>query len=55
VVAGRDDALIAWENSRLIAERIEGAQLVILEPAGHCFWLEHPSNRTMRSRSFSQA
>lgn len=42
VIAGKDDALISWENSRLIAERIEGAKLVILEPAGHCFWLEQP-------------
>jgi 3-oxoadipate enol-lactonase len=42
VIAGKDDALIAWENSRLIADRIKGSQLVILEPAGHCFWLEQP-------------
>src|SRR5215472_1088269 len=42
VITGRDDALIPWENSRLIAGRISGAQLRILEPAGHCFWLEQP-------------
>jgi 3-oxoadipate enol-lactonase len=42
VITGKDDALIAWENSRLIAERISGAKLVVLEPAGHCFWLEQP-------------
>ncbi len=42
VITGREDALIPWENSRLIAERIPGAQLVILEPAGHCFWMEQP-------------
>jgi pimeloyl-ACP methyl ester carboxylesterase len=42
VITGKDDALIPWENSRLIANRIPGAQLRILEPAGHCFWLEQP-------------
>jgi len=42
VITGKDDAVIPWENSRLIASRIAGAQLRILEPAGHCFWLEQP-------------
>jgi 3-oxoadipate enol-lactonase len=42
VITGKDDALIAWENSRILTERIKGAEEVILEPAGHCFWLEQP-------------
>ena len=42
VITGKDDALIPWENSRLIADRIPGALLRVLEPAGHCFWLEQP-------------
>ena len=42
VITGKDDALISWENSRLLAERIPGARLEILDPAGHCFWLERP-------------
>lgn len=42
VITGKDDALIAWENSRLLADRIPNAELVLLEPAGHCFWLEKP-------------
>lgn len=42
VITGHDDLLISWENSRILAERIPGAELVILEPAGHCFWLEQP-------------
>ena len=42
VITGKDDALISWENSRILAERIKGAELVILEPAGHCFWQEQP-------------
>lgn len=42
IITGKDDALIAWENSRILAERIPGSTLVLLEPAGHCFWLEQP-------------
>jgi 3-oxoadipate enol-lactonase len=42
VITGKDDALIASDNSRIIAERIKGAKLVVLEPAGHCFWMEQP-------------
>lgn len=42
VITGKDDALISWENSRILAERIPGAKLMLLEPAGHCFWLEQP-------------
>ncbi|HJU09381.1 MAG TPA: alpha/beta hydrolase [Candidatus Binataceae bacterium] len=42
VITGKDDALVAWQNSQLIADRIPGSRLVVLEPAGHCFWLEQP-------------
>jgi 3-oxoadipate enol-lactonase len=42
VITGKDDALISWENSRMLADRIAGAELIVLEPAGHCFWLERP-------------
>jgi 3-oxoadipate enol-lactonase len=42
VITGRDDALIAWQNSQILAECIKDAKQVILEPAGHCFWLEQP-------------
>jgi pimeloyl-ACP methyl ester carboxylesterase len=34
--------LISSENSRILAERIPDAKLMLLEPAGHCFWLEQP-------------
>jgi pimeloyl-ACP methyl ester carboxylesterase len=43
VLTGKDDALISWENSRLLADQIPNAELVLLEPAGHCFWLEQPA------------
>jgi pimeloyl-ACP methyl ester carboxylesterase len=42
VITGKDDVLISWENSRILAERIPSAKLVLLEPAGHCFWMEQP-------------
>jgi len=42
VITGRDDALVAWQNSQILAEGIKGAKQVVLEPAGHCFWLERP-------------
>ncbi|MGA2410175.1 MAG: alpha/beta fold hydrolase [Candidatus Binataceae bacterium] len=55
VITGKDDALVSWENSRLIAERIPGAKLVVLEPAGHCFWLEQPKEAGEAIRSFVAA
>jgi 3-oxoadipate enol-lactonase len=42
VITGKEDPLIAWENSRMLAERIPGAKLIPLEPAGHAFWAEQP-------------
>jgi len=42
VITGKDDALVAWQNSQLLADCIPGAKLAVLEPAGHCFWLEQP-------------
>ena len=55
VITGKDDALISWENSRIIAERIQGAKLVVLEPAGHCFWLEQPAQSHTAIASFIKA
>jgi pimeloyl-ACP methyl ester carboxylesterase len=43
VITGKDDALVPWENSKIITDQIPGAKLVLLEPAGHCFWLEQPA------------
>jgi len=42
VITGAGDPLIPAENSRLIAERIAGAQLVLLPDASHFFWIEKP-------------
>ena len=42
VITGKEDVLISSENSRILAERIPGAKLILLEPAGHVFWMEQP-------------
>jgi len=55
VITGKDDVLISWENSRILAERIPGAQFVLLEPAGHLFWGEQPEQSRVAIRTFLQA
>ena len=55
VITGKDDALISWENSRLLAEKITGAEFVLLEPAGHCFWLEQPVKSRTAIERFLQS
>ena len=42
VIAGSRDRLVPTENSRLLAERLPGAELVIVEGAGHHFYSERP-------------
>jgi len=54
VITGKDDVLISWENSRILAERIPGAKLMLLEPAGHCFWLERPEQSHQAILAFLQ-
>jgi len=41
VITGREDRLVAPQNSKLIAERIPGSKLVEL-PGGHLFMAEYP-------------
>ncbi|HXG21009.1 MAG TPA: alpha/beta fold hydrolase [Methylomirabilota bacterium] len=52
VITGKDDVLVPWENSRILAERIPGAQFVLLEPAGHLFWGEQPEQAREALLSF---
>jgi pimeloyl-ACP methyl ester carboxylesterase len=42
VITGALDRLIPAENSRILARRIPGAELVVLEGLGHGFWREAP-------------
>ena len=55
VITGRDDLLISWENSQILAERIPGAELILLDPAGHCFWLEQPEQAAEAILRFLQS
>jgi 3-oxoadipate enol-lactonase len=55
VITGKNDALVAWQNSRLLAERIQGAKLIVLEPAGHRFWLEQPQASYQAINNFLEA
>jgi pimeloyl-ACP methyl ester carboxylesterase len=41
VIAGDGDRLIPVENSRILASRIPGAELVILKGVGHEFFIEN--------------
>ena len=42
VINGAGDALLPAENSRIIAQRISGAELVLLPEAGHLYFHEVP-------------
>ena len=42
VMAGDSDILIPPENGLILAEKIPGAELRIIEGAGHLFWISHP-------------
>jgi pimeloyl-ACP methyl ester carboxylesterase len=42
VINGEDDRLIPSENSRIMAERIPGAELVLFPEAGHLYFDELP-------------
>lgn len=54
VITGKDDVLISWENSRILAERIPGAKFILLEPAGHLFWGEQPEQSRAAILTFLQ-
>ncbi|NOT55907.1 MAG: alpha/beta fold hydrolase [Deltaproteobacteria bacterium] len=55
VITGKDDVLISWENSRILADRIPGAKYVLLEPAGHIFWVEQKEQSLSAMTTFLQA
>jgi pimeloyl-ACP methyl ester carboxylesterase len=54
VITGKDDVLVSWENSKILVERIPGAKLVLLEPAGHVFWMEQPEQSQEAIAAFLQ-
>lgn len=42
VINGEDDALLPAENSRILAQRIPGAELILLPDTGHLHFQERP-------------
>jgi pimeloyl-ACP methyl ester carboxylesterase len=52
VIHGETDELVPAENGRLIAERISGAELVILPEAGHIYFTDQPEASMNATLSF---
>jgi pimeloyl-ACP methyl ester carboxylesterase len=42
VITGAEDRMMPPENSRLLAAGIEGAELYMVDGAGHSFFFEKP-------------
>ncbi len=42
IVPSPEGGVYELRDIPVLAERIAGAEFVLLEPAGHCFWLEQP-------------
>jgi pimeloyl-ACP methyl ester carboxylesterase len=42
VIHGTDDQMLPVSNGHMIAERVPGARLEILDGVGHLFWVEEP-------------
>ena len=54
VVHGTDDEMLPVQNGRMIAERIPGARLEVLEGVGHLFWVEEPERSAALLREHAQ-
>jgi pimeloyl-ACP methyl ester carboxylesterase len=52
VIHGTDDEMLSVENARIIAERIPGARLEILDGVGHLFFWELPDRSAELVREF---
>jgi pimeloyl-ACP methyl ester carboxylesterase len=52
VITGSDDKLIPPQNSEIMAREIPGAKLVMLEGAGHCFFVEKTEETNKIIRDF---
>jgi pimeloyl-ACP methyl ester carboxylesterase len=49
VITGTEDRLIPYENSKLMADRIPGAELAIIENAGHGFFISDPTDKVSKT------
>lgn len=52
ILAARCDAVISWQNSVLMAERMPNARLHVFESAGHRFWDEQEEEAGAIVRAF---
>ena len=57
VVHGTEDQMLSVDNGRMIASRIPGARLEVLDGVGHLFWVEEPvrSAELIRSHALAAA
>jgi 3-oxoadipate enol-lactonase len=55
VIHGAEDPLVPVQNGRLLAERIAGAELAVLEGTGHLPHLERPEQSAKLMRDFFAA
>ena len=55
VIHGDHDQMLSVTNGRMIAERIPGARLEILEGVGHMFWWEQPERSAALVREHALA
>jgi pimeloyl-ACP methyl ester carboxylesterase len=52
VIAGLEDLVIPAQNSRVLANRIPNARLVVIENVGHLFFVEKPAESIAMIREF---
>ena len=52
VINGEDDALLPAENSRILAQRIPGAELVLFPETGHLYFQELPEEAAVAVLDF---
>ncbi|HVS29181.1 MAG TPA: alpha/beta hydrolase, partial [Solirubrobacteraceae bacterium] len=54
VIHGTEDQMVPFSNAALIAYRIEGARLEVLDAVGHLFFLERPERSAELLREHAQ-
>lgn len=52
IIGARNDVLTGWRQQHRIGDRIPGAEVVVLEDAGHFLWIEQPERFFPLVRAF---
>ena len=55
VITGNEDPIVPHRNSEILQERIPGAQLELINGAGHLFFWEAPAESAEKVRSFLES